>query len=425
MSGDDVVVIGAGMAGLSCARVLAEAGLRVTVLEASERVGGRIRTVRDGEVVVELGAEFVHGRPEELWSLIEEAGLETYERVGEFMTPHAGRLQAQSDEEDEVLEGLKEFSGPDCSFAEYVGRLGLSDEERQAELGYVEGFNAADAREASVLALGIQQRAEDTIEGDRMWRLTEGYEENHLVFARARGGGGWTGGAGGRGGTGGMDGITRRRAGSGDCAEGWESVRGRCLRGDGSAGCVAGGRSPVSSRGGKGDRGGEEDAYGAGLPVHDGLSAAALARGGEFPLRAGCGAEGLVDGSAGEGANVDWVDGRTGVGSAAGLDEGELRERAIEVAAAALLVSGEEVCEALMGFHTHDWTADPCTRGAYSWVPVGGLQASREMSEPIEDTLFFAGEHTDVSGHWGTVHAALRSGLRAASQVLELHAARS
>jgi monoamine oxidase len=40
------------------------------------------------------------------------------------------------------------------------------------------------------------------------------------------------------------------------------------------------------------------------------------------------------------------------------------------------------------------------------------------MSEPVADTLYFAGEHTDTTGHWGTVHAALRSGLRAAQQIL-------
>jgi predicted flavoprotein YhiN len=40
------------------------------------------------------------------------------------------------------------------------------------------------------------------------------------------------------------------------------------------------------------------------------------------------------------------------------------------------------------------------------------------MAEPVADTLFFAGEHTDVTGHWGTVHAAMRSGLRAAEQIL-------
>jgi monoamine oxidase len=40
------------------------------------------------------------------------------------------------------------------------------------------------------------------------------------------------------------------------------------------------------------------------------------------------------------------------------------------------------------------------------------------MTLPVQRTLYFAGEHTDTVGHWGTVHGALRSGLRAAEQVL-------
>ena len=69
----DVLIVGAGVAGLAAARALAEAGLRVAVLEASERVGGRIHTLRVAGHIVELGAEFIHGKPPELWALMEEA----------------------------------------------------------------------------------------------------------------------------------------------------------------------------------------------------------------------------------------------------------------------------------------------------------------------------------------------------------------
>ena len=55
----DVVVLGAGMAGLAAARELAESGLHVIVLEARDRVGGRIFTQRTAEgALVEHGAEF-------------------------------------------------------------------------------------------------------------------------------------------------------------------------------------------------------------------------------------------------------------------------------------------------------------------------------------------------------------------------------
>jgi monoamine oxidase len=72
----------------------------------------------------------------------------------------------------------------------------------------------------------------------------------------------------------------------------------------------------------------------------------------------------------------------------------------------------------LSSWHTHDWLADPYAGGAYSYVPVGALDAPERMTHPVEDTLYFAGEHTDVTGHWGTVHAALQSGTLAAERLL-------
>ena len=57
----DVIVLGAGIAGLTAARQLVTAGLRVHVLEARSRVGGRILTHKVGNEAIELGAEFIHG----------------------------------------------------------------------------------------------------------------------------------------------------------------------------------------------------------------------------------------------------------------------------------------------------------------------------------------------------------------------------
>ena len=64
---------------------MAEAGLRVALIEARDRVGGRIYTVPPvaGELPVELGAEFIHGLPLELIHLIDEAGLTRFELEGE------------------------------------------------------------------------------------------------------------------------------------------------------------------------------------------------------------------------------------------------------------------------------------------------------------------------------------------------------
>jgi monoamine oxidase len=67
----------------------------------------------------------------------------------------------------------------------------------------------------------------------------------------------------------------------------------------------------------------------------------------------------------------------------------------------------------------HDWAADPFSRGAYSYVAVGGISARKHLAKPIENTLFFAGEALDTSGQASTVAGALASGQRAARQLLQ------
>jgi monoamine oxidase len=69
----DVAVIGAGAAGLAAAQDLIAAGLRVCCLEARGRIGGRIFTAHDTPLAVELGAEFVHGRSDEIFDLAPRA----------------------------------------------------------------------------------------------------------------------------------------------------------------------------------------------------------------------------------------------------------------------------------------------------------------------------------------------------------------
>jgi hypothetical protein len=95
-----------------------------------------------------------------------------------------------------------------------------------------------------------------------------------------------------------------------------------------------------------------------------------------------------------------------------------LPRRCIATLARVFEVSFAELQNLLVGWHEHDWSADPYSRGAYSYVPAGALDAPAKLSMPVEETLYFAGEHTDVTGHWGTVHAAIGTGARAAEQIL-------
>jgi protoporphyrinogen oxidase len=176
----DVVVIGAGVSGLAAARTLAEAGRRVALLEARDRVGGRIHTVPglDGELPVELGAEFIHGLPPELLHLVDEAGLTRFELEGDFRRfrkeSGSGRLRpcpmrtVDQRKVDRLFDGLASAELPqqDITFHEFVVQRTLSPQAAAWATNYVEGFNAADADRISLHSLAKQQAAEDAISGD-------------------------------------------------------------------------------------------------------------------------------------------------------------------------------------------------------------------------------------------------------------------
>src|SRR5262245_47672091 len=101
----DVIVVGAGAAGLAASHQLSHLGLNVVVLEARNRIGGRILTEADHSVSIELGAEFLHGRPEVLLSTIREADLAIDEVVGDRWMC-AGRSLKKSDDVTSAWEGV-------------------------------------------------------------------------------------------------------------------------------------------------------------------------------------------------------------------------------------------------------------------------------------------------------------------------------
>src|ERR1700677_3032402 len=185
----EAIVIGAGVAGLAAARTLAEAGRGGALCEdeAGDRVGGRILTVQaiQGGLPVELGAEFIHGLPEELINLVDEAGLTRFELDGDSRCVDPGRgdvrLEPCGDQHEvqKLFHELGELQlSPDkrdLSFSEFVGQRKVAAEAAVWATNYVEGFNAADADRISVRALAKQQAAEDAISADRLFRVVEGY----------------------------------------------------------------------------------------------------------------------------------------------------------------------------------------------------------------------------------------------------------
>jgi monoamine oxidase len=82
------------------------------------------------------------------------------------------------------------------------------------------------------------------------------------------------------------------------------------------------------------------------------------------------------------------------------------------------------VLDAIEDARVFDWAGDPYARGAYSWVPAGALDAPAALALPLDARLFFAGEATDTGGDPGTVHGALATGRRAATEIMRQLAGR-
>jgi monoamine oxidase len=87
----DVIVIGAGVAGLSAARDLVDAGKNVTIVEARDRIGGRMWTQTGAlSAPVELGAQFIHGRSASTWELVRQQGLQIHTHGNTFSRTRVG-----------------------------------------------------------------------------------------------------------------------------------------------------------------------------------------------------------------------------------------------------------------------------------------------------------------------------------------------
>ena len=155
----DVIIIGAGAAGLSAMKDLLAAGHHVCLLEASSKPGGRILTiVEDGfDEPVEAGAEFIHGKLHYTFKLLKEANI-PYEAVeGRMINVQHEKWEKEEHDEhwDEFMRKLEKLKD-DMSIQQFLEE-NFSDDKyihlRKAIINFAEGFDLADISRASILSL--------------------------------------------------------------------------------------------------------------------------------------------------------------------------------------------------------------------------------------------------------------------------------
>jgi monoamine oxidase len=421
----DVVIVGAGVSGLAAARALRERGVRVEVLEARDRIGGRVFTHRDprAPAPIELGAEFVHGSAPAVMSIVRDAGLLAVDVCGERWAHRSKRLVPTRDfwrRLENVMGRMSASRDPDRSFHEFLatapgGRRLARDRALARE--FVEGFHAADALRISERALAKGGSPHGDVNEQRIGRVLDGYDHVPGWLSRKP-----------------YDAVRLRtvvrsiewEAGAVhvDTSKGSFAARAAILTlpigvlqaRPGDVGAVRIHPSPAK----------HEDALSR---VTTGpVTRVVLLFREEFwrkgklaqltflqgpdpdvpvwwtlaPLRAPM--------------LVAWAGGRRGAALAL-LRPDERLHRVLASAARQFAVSRRKLDSLLVDSWTHNWEDDPFARGAYSYPLVGGSKAGEMLAKPVRGTLYFAGEATVEESDSGTVHGAIRSGRRAATQL--------
>jgi monoamine oxidase len=443
MSSDPaVIVIGAGVAGLAAACQLGRAGIAVHILEARDRIGGRVFTHLDpgSDCPIELGAEFIHGKPPEILDLLRKAKTEITEVQGDAWCAEEDRLSPCGfwDEVDQILQKMDD-STPDESFAAFLDRCCRSPKTKaqvrakQRAQSYVSGFNAADPALVGVHWLVKEMQAEEKIEGVRAFRCRNGYKDLLDVF--------------------------RPEIKNYNITVHTETVVQQVHWNAGSV--------KVKVRGQKSESTLEARRVLITLPIS--LLKAPVAQPGvvqftpELPSDKKAALDKLEMGKVirvtlrfrerfwdsikpasarGSLSNMSFLFGQddwfptwwtanpakspviTGwapfrsAGRLSGKTPSFVVEHSLQALSALLRVSQSELQNILEDAHFHDWQTDPFSLGAYSYGKVGANEAQQVLTEPIQDMIYFAGEATDTTGNNGTVHGAIASGYRAAKQIL-------
>ena len=429
----DVLVIGAGVAGLTAASQLAAAGHSVLLVDARDRIGGRVWTRHEPGLPapVELGAEFIHGRIAATFELLSEAGKAALDTSGAHWTLLDGRLQQRQEELfGQVQQALDDQAASlrqhDLSFESFLADAGISNNARRLARSFVEGFDAADASRVSARSIAEEWGSGGMLDAPQ-FRPSGGYSSVLSALSGA---------------------LDRKH-----CQ----------LQLQTTVTDVRWSPAAVEMEGRFLSQPFRAQARAAIVTLPLGVLQAAPATVGSVRFTPALDSkrsalEGLASGPV---LKVvlqfrsafweEWDEGRyqdasffhspdalfptfwtckplrapllnawVGGPKAARLCEEPLADivRAAMTSLEAMF-SGRLNGLELEAAYVHNWTTDPFARGAYSYVTVGGSEARRLLAAPLQDTLFFAGEATDWEGEAATVTGALHSGARVAAEVVK------
>lgn len=430
------------MAGLTAARLLCNEGIKVVLLEARDRVGGRVYTHHDSSlpVPVELGAEFIHGRPHGMWEILDRDSFTICDVTDSHWYLKGNQLEKRGGTVpgvDKIIKMIEQSEAPDQCLEKLL-KDAISAEEEENEswaIRYIENFHAARTDRISTHNLVKVERAASMTEGNKQFRILNGYDSvvqwlltqlepqncdihlntvvkqiqwcSHYVETTS---------------------VTNGKAISFSAPRILITLPLGVLKSAPDA--VAGIRFIPELA----DKQDAVNRLEMGAVVRLTLcfqqrfwEQLNLAVTGERENMASLGFLHTQDKWISTWWTmlptcapllVGWVGGS--VAEALSLKGKQfILESALGSLENIFGIKQERIKRQLTATYMHDWQSDPFTLGSYSYVPVGGTGAQEKLASPVTDTIFFAGEATNCEGHNGTVHGAIATGARAAQEILQ------
>lgn len=422
----DILIIGAGACGLMAAHECISAGKSVALLEARDRIGGRVNTLNDPSFdgPVEGGAEFIHGRLPLTFQWLQKAGIEAVVADGSIWQKENNRLIEQEDfieDEDRLDQKFRSITG-DMPVAEFLKELSRESGTEELEPGlrrYVEGYYAADPAKASTQALKRELSAAE----EEQYRVKGGYGPLLQFMCKE---------ATGKGANLLLDQQVEKIL--------WKKAK---VEVQTSKAVFTATQLLVTVPLGVLQQ--EAIRFEPAIPLKT-AAARTLGFGGVIKIslqfaqpfweeKEFTGDKDLSDMAfvfSEENIPTWWTQQPRSsallTGWLAGpaayelglLSPGQLTEQALASLARIFQQDVAVLQQLCTASRVHNWTTDPFTLGGYGYEVVNGKEARSVLLEPLEGTVFFAGEALEEGPRIGTVEAAFHTGLEAARQMIAL-----
>lgn len=424
---EDVIIVGAGAAGVACAHALSQKSVRFRLLEAQDRVGGRVLSQKDTQSLspIELGAEFIHGAPKEMLQLLAQFQVPFYDVRDQHLIFNNGKLNERENYWivfDQIFKKIKTKSR-DCTIESFLNSIrSVQQKDRDLFTAYVQGFHAADLNLMGIRALEeTSQQKDDSLNGSGLFRPLIAYDllltrilESVVPKDRMS-----------------FNSLVKKITWQKNKVElAVETGPDRHLQ---TLSC----RKLILT-----------------LPI--GVLKNSQLEWAPFPDLLNKSLEAIHMGHvqkitfrfrerfweklSDKPAAFFHMDPKydfptwwtmqplrtpdlvawQGGPRAAAMSELKDQERivlALQTLSRLTRRSLSQLNSEVESIHTHNWSKDPFSQGAYSYVGVNGLGKVKNLSKSIQETIYFAGEGFAPGSGRGTVHGAFKSGIRAAQEV--------